>query len=127
MIVSKFEGDPHEQITVYSNQSMQCDFTKRFLDLNPELLQWTLCKIAGLARVQRLPIALVVVADGIEPFFGFRPGMLEKLTRLIIKARLVQELETGGSLSLFEELFGVMGWTLTVLLGKNSEKYWSEP
>ena len=35
----------------------------------------------ALARVQALGFQSlpVVVADGIEPFFGFRPDMLEKL------------------------------------------------
>lgn len=72
------------KITVYSKPNcMQCDFTKRFLDQHN--LEYTAVDVMqdseALARVQELGFQSlpVVVADGIEPFFGFRPDMLEKL------------------------------------------------
>lgn len=72
------------KITVYSKPNcMQCDFTKRFLDQHN--LEYTAVDVMqdseALARVQALGFQSlpVVVADGIEPFFGFRPDILEKL------------------------------------------------
>ncbi len=80
------------------------------------------------ARVQALGFQLVaVVADGIEPFFLFPVQTCQK-TSLRSRQRHPPspKLRQAGLLSLFEELFKVMGWTHTVLLGKNWEKYWSE-
>lgn len=72
------------KITVYSKPNcMQCDFTKRFLDQHN--LEYTAVDVMqdseALARVQELGFQSlpVVVAEGIEPFFGFRPDMLEQL------------------------------------------------
>ena len=73
-----------KKITVYSKPNcMQCDFTKRFLDQHN--LEYTAVDVMqdsdALARVQALRFQSlpVVVADGVEPFFGFRPDMLEQL------------------------------------------------
>lgn len=73
-----------KKITVYSKPNcMQCDFTKRFLDQHN--LEYTAVDFMqdsdALARVQALGFQSlpVVVADGVEPFFGFRPDMLEQL------------------------------------------------
>ena len=72
------------KITVYSKPNcMQCDFTKRFLDQHN--LEYTAVDVMqdseALARVQELGFQSlpVVVADGVEPFFGFRPDILEQL------------------------------------------------
>lgn len=73
-----------KQITVFSKDNcMQCNFTKNFLsdkgikfkvrdcDNEPEALEEV--KALGFST---LP---VVVAEGLEPFFGFRPEVLSQL------------------------------------------------
>lgn len=62
---------------------MQCNFTKKFLEdhaINYDMFDVTedetaLNKVKELG-FQSLP---VIVAEGIEPFFGFRPDVLEQL------------------------------------------------
>ena len=73
-----------KNIIIYSKPNcMQCDFTKRFLDQHN--VSYTAYDVMedeeALARVHELGFQSlpVVVADGIEPFFGFRPDMLEQL------------------------------------------------
>lgn len=62
---------------------MQCNFTKKFLedkDISFEVKDITKSEQA-LAEVQEMGFQTlpVVVAEGVEPFFGFRPDQLEKL------------------------------------------------
>lgn len=71
-------------VTVYSKPNcMQCNFTKKFLedkDISFEVKDITKSEQA-LAEVQEMGFQTlpVVVAEGVEPFFGFRPDQLEKL------------------------------------------------
>lgn len=62
---------------------MQCNFTKQFLENNN--VEFEVRDIAESSEAleevkslgfQSLP---VIVADGMEPFFGFRPDLLEKI------------------------------------------------
>ncbi|MBR7928142.1 glutaredoxin-like protein NrdH [Aerococcaceae bacterium zg-ZUI334] len=74
-----------KNITVYSKPNcMQCNFTKKFLDDNA--IDYTMIDVyedeVALAKVKELGFQSlpVVVIEGEEPFFGFRPDRLESLT-----------------------------------------------
>lgn len=73
-----------KQIIVFSKDNcMQCDFTKKYLEekgidysiKNIEKDQSALEEVKTLG-FQTVP---VVVAEGLEPFFGFRPNLLAQL------------------------------------------------
>lgn len=72
------------KVTVYSKPNcMQCNFTKKFLEDNSisyEMVDVTEDNIA-LDKVKELGFQSlpVIIAEGVEPFFGFRPDILEKL------------------------------------------------
>lgn len=71
-------------ITVYSKPGcMQCNFTKKFLEDNniPFVAKDVEKDIEALNEVKSLGFQSlpVIVADGFEPFTGFRPDVLEKL------------------------------------------------
>ncbi len=74
----------NKNIVVYTKPNcMQCNFTKKFLDDNNisyitkdvHASEEALAEVKGLG-FQSLP---VVVFEGTEPFFGFRPDLLEEL------------------------------------------------
>ncbi|MBF6625725.1 glutaredoxin-like protein NrdH [Aerococcaceae bacterium zg-BR9] len=74
-----------KNVTVYSKPNcMQCSFTKKFLDDNA--IDYTMIDVyeddTALTKVKELGFQSlpVVVIDGEEPFFGFRPDRLESLT-----------------------------------------------
>ncbi|MBK0348528.1 glutaredoxin-like protein NrdH [Aerococcaceae bacterium zg-ZJ1578] len=74
-----------KNITVYSKPNcMQCNFTKKFLEDNA--IDYTMIDVyedeVALAKVKELGFQSlpVVVIEGEEPFFGFRPDRLESLT-----------------------------------------------
>ncbi|MDO4432896.1 MAG: glutaredoxin-like protein NrdH [Aerococcaceae bacterium] len=62
---------------------MQCNFTKKFLE--ERAIAYTSVDVtedeSALATVKELGFQSlpVIDAEGIEPFFGFRPDLLEKL------------------------------------------------
>ena len=62
---------------------MQCNFTKQFFEDNqvPFVIKDVFESEEALEEVKALGFQSlpVVVADGIEPFFGFRPDILETL------------------------------------------------
>ena len=62
---------------------MQCNFTKQFFEDNqvPFVIKDVYESEEALEEVKALGFQSlpVVVADGIEPFFGFRPDILETL------------------------------------------------
>ena len=71
-------------IKVYSKPNcMQCEFTKKFLKENG--LQFEVRDVFESAKFKEEIVELgftslpVVVADGYEPFAGFRPDVLETL------------------------------------------------
>lgn len=71
-------------VTVYSKPNcMQCNFTKQFLENNniDYVAKDVYESEEAMAEVKALGFQSlpVVVADGIEPFFGFRPDLLEAL------------------------------------------------
>lgn len=73
-----------KNITVYTKPNcMQCNFTKQFLDNNE--IEYAVKDIAesedALNEVKALGFQSlpVIVADGMDPFFGFRPDLLEEL------------------------------------------------
>ena len=74
----------NKNVTVYTKPNcMQCNFTKKFLDdhsIRYEIKD-SLESEAALAEVKELGFQSlpVVVFDGVEPFFGFRPDLLEQL------------------------------------------------
>ena len=74
----------NKNVTVYTKPNcMQCNFTKKFLDDNSiryEIKDIQESEVA-LAEVKELGFQSlpVVVFDGVEPFFGFRPDLLESL------------------------------------------------
>lgn len=81
--ISHFKGG-QVMVTVYTKPNcMQCKFTKKFLqdkEISFETVDVTeseeaLYKVKSLG-FQALP---VIVADGQEPFYGFRPEMLQAL------------------------------------------------
>ena len=72
------------QITLYSKPNcMQCNFTKQFFEDNqvPFVIKDVFESEEALEEVKALGFQSlpVIVADGIEPFFGFRPDILEQL------------------------------------------------
>ena len=74
----------NRQITLYSKPNcMQCNFTKKFFEDNqvPFVIKDVFESEEALEEVKALGFQSlpVVVADGIEPFFGFRPDILEQL------------------------------------------------
>lgn len=73
-----------KNVIVYTKPNcMQCNFTKKFLDDNS--IRYEIKDIqeseSALAEVKELGFQSlpVVVFDGVEPFFGFRPDLLEQL------------------------------------------------
>ncbi|UUX34445.1 glutaredoxin-like protein NrdH [Fundicoccus culcitae] len=73
-----------KNIIVYSKPNcMQCNFTKKFLDQKE--INYTDYDVyeneAALNRVKELGFQSlpVIEIEGEEPFFGFRPDLLEKL------------------------------------------------
>ena len=62
---------------------MQCNFTKQFFEDNqvPFVIKDVYESEEALEEVKALGFQSlpVIVADGIEPFFGFRPDILETL------------------------------------------------
>ena len=62
---------------------MQCNFTKQFFENNNVefIVKDVFESEEALAEVKELGFQSlpVIVADGVEPFFGFRPDLLEKL------------------------------------------------
>lgn len=71
-------------VVVYSKPNcMQCNFTKEFLTNNQvEFKEIDITQdAAAMAEVKEMGFQTlpVVVADGFEPWFGFRPDMLERL------------------------------------------------
>lgn len=62
---------------------MQCNFTKQFFEDNqvPFVIKDVFESEEALEEVKALGFQSlpVIVADGIEPFFGFRPDILETL------------------------------------------------
>lgn len=72
------------KVVLYTKPNcMQCNFTKKFLEENAisfEMFDVTEDHIA-LDRVKELGFQSlpVVVAEGVAPFFGFRPDILEQL------------------------------------------------
>ena len=71
-------------MSLYSTpQCMQCNFTKHYFEKNT--VEFTVKDVfeseEALAEVKELGFQSlpVIVADGVEPFFGFRPDLLEKL------------------------------------------------
>ena len=74
----------NRNIILYSKPNcMQCNFTKQFFENNN--VEFTVKDVfeseEALAEVKELVFQSlpVIVADGVEPFFGFRPDLLEKL------------------------------------------------
>ena len=72
------------QITLYSKpHCMQCNFTKQFFEDNqvPFVIKDVFESEEALEEVKALGFQSlpVIVAEGIEPFFGFRPDILETL------------------------------------------------
>jgi len=74
----------NRNIILYSKPNcMQCNFTKLFFENNN--VEFTVKDVfeseEALAEVKELGFQSlpVIVADGVEPFFGFRPDLLEKL------------------------------------------------
>ena len=74
----------NRNIILYSKPNcMQCNFTKQFFENNN--VEFTVKDVfeseEALAEVKELGFQSlpVIVADGVEPFFGFRPDLLEKL------------------------------------------------
>ncbi|MCQ9209931.1 glutaredoxin domain-containing protein [Granulicatella seriolae] len=73
-----------KNVILYSKPNcMQCNFTKQFFMDNdiPFETKDVIESEAALAEVQELGFQSlpVIVAEGIEPFFGFRPDLLESL------------------------------------------------
>ena len=68
----------NRNIILYSKPNcMQCNFTKQFFENNNvEFIVKDVFESEEALGFQSLP---VIVADGVEPFFGFRPDLLEKL------------------------------------------------
>lgn len=71
-------------VLVYSKPNcMQCNFTKKYLE--EKNIPFEMVDVyeneSALEKVQELGFKSlpVVVAEGVEPFFGFRPDILEKL------------------------------------------------
>lgn len=78
------KGRDDMSVTVYSKPNcMQCNFTKQFLENNniDYVAKDVYESEEAMAEVKALGFQSlpVVVADGIEPFFGFRPDLLEAL------------------------------------------------
>ena len=74
----------NRNIILYSKPNcMQCNFTQQFFENNN--VEFTVKDVfeseEALAEVKELGFQSlpVIVADGVEPFFGFRPDLLEKL------------------------------------------------
>ena len=74
----------NRNIILYSKPNcMQCNFTKQCFENNN--VEFTVKDVfeseEALAEVKELGFQSlpVIVADGVEPFFGFRPDLLEKL------------------------------------------------
>ena len=74
----------NRNIILYSKPTcMQCNFTKQFFENNNVefIVKDVFESEEALAEVKELGFQSlpVIVADGVEPFFGFRPDLLEKL------------------------------------------------
>lgn len=74
----------NRNIILYSKPNcMQCNFTKHFFENNNVefIVKDVFESEEALAEVKELGFQSlpVIVADGVEPFFGFRPDLLEKL------------------------------------------------
>ncbi len=71
----------NRNIILYSKPS--CNFTKQFFENNNVefIVKDVFESEEALAEVKELGFQSlpVIVADGVEPFFGFRPDLLEKL------------------------------------------------
>ena len=72
------------QITLYSKPNcMQCNITKQFFEDNqvPFVIKDVFESEEAVEEVKALGFQSlpVIVAEGIEPFFGFRPDILETL------------------------------------------------
>ena len=74
----------NRNIILYSKPNcMKCNFTKQFFENNNVefIVKDVFESEEALAEVKELGFQSlpVIVADGVEPFFGFRPDLLEKL------------------------------------------------
>ena len=74
----------NRNIILYSKPNcMQCNFTQQFFENNNVefIVKDVFESEEALAEVKELGFQSlpVIVADGVEPFFGFRPDLLEKL------------------------------------------------